>query len=87
MFSPKMTTTCLIAEEAVVGVMTTGGVVLALPFPGGVLTFPWPQPLRMMVKDIVSARSFLIIFEASEVGKMLGALFLAFDMSDYVNRI
>jgi hypothetical protein len=61
MFSPKMTTTCLMAADAVVGVITTGGVVLALPFPGGVLTVPWPQPLRMRVKDIVKAKSFRII--------------------------
>ncbi len=30
-----MTTTCLMAAEAVVGVITTGGVVLPLPFPWG----------------------------------------------------
>src|ERR1700704_6352246 len=87
MFSPKMTTTCLMAAEAVVGVTTTGGVVLLLPLPGGVLTVPWPQPLRMRVKDIERARNFLIIFfEASEDGKMLCPLFLGFDMAVYVNR-
>ncbi len=61
MFSPKMTTTCLIAAEAVVGATTTGGAELELPLPGGVLTVPWPQPLRMRVRDMVKARSFLII--------------------------
>jgi hypothetical protein len=53
--------------------------------PGGVLTMPWPQPLRIRVKDIVKARSFRIIIKASEVGKMRWGLLLGFDMSGYVN--
>jgi hypothetical protein len=85
MFSPKIMTTCLMAAEGVVGVMTTGGVVLALPLPGGVLVVPWPQPLRMRVKDVVKARSFRIIIKASEVGKMRWGLLLGFDMFGYVN--
>jgi hypothetical protein len=58
----------LIAVEAVVGVGGgTGGVVLLLPLPGGLLVVPWLQPLRIRVKDIESARSFRIIFlRASE---------------------
>jgi hypothetical protein len=63
-----MMTTCLITAEAVVGVGGGGvGVVFALPLPGGVLTVPCPQPLRMRVKDIERAKSFRIIFEASEI--------------------
>ena len=59
----------MIAAEAVVGVGGVGGgVELALPLPGGVLTVPCPQPLRMRVKDIERASSFLIIFlRASEI--------------------
>jgi hypothetical protein len=78
----------LITAEAVVGVGGVGGgVVFALPLPGGVLTVPWPHPLRMRVEDIVRARSFLIIFlRASKVGKMLCSLFLGLDMAGYMNR-
>jgi hypothetical protein len=82
-----MTTTCLMAADAVVGVGGAGGgVVLALPLPGGVLVVPWPQPPRMRVKDIVKARSFRIILKASEGGKMRCALFLGIEMGGYVNR-
>jgi hypothetical protein len=77
----------LITAEAVVGVGGVGGgVVFALPLPGGVLVVPWPHPLRIRVKDIVRASNFLIIFEASEIGKMLCALFLGFNMDRYVNQ-
>jgi hypothetical protein len=72
----------LITAEAVVGVGGVGGgVVFALPLPGGVLVVPWPHPLRMRVKDIERARNFLIIFlRASKVEKMRCALFLGFDV-------
>jgi hypothetical protein len=50
-------------------------VVLALPLPGGVLTMPWPQPLRMRVKDIERARSFLIISKASMLGRCVRLIF------------
>ena len=74
LFSPKMTTTCLMAAEAVVGVMTTGGVELELPLPAGLLSVPWPQPLRIRVKDIVRARSFRIIFEGLRIlGRCVGS--------------
>jgi hypothetical protein len=39
-----------------------GGVVLAFPLPGGVLTLPCPQPLRIRVEVNERARSFRIIF-------------------------
>jgi hypothetical protein len=62
MFSPKMTTTCLITAEEVVGVGGVGGgVVFEFPLPGGLLTVPWPQPLRIRVVDNESASSFRII--------------------------
>jgi hypothetical protein len=57
-----MTTTCLMTAEAVVGVGGAGGgVVLAFPLPGGLLTVPWPQPLRIRVVVNERARSFRII--------------------------
>jgi hypothetical protein len=75
------------AAWAVVGVGGAGGgVVLALPLPAGLLTMPWPQPLRMRSVDNESARSFRIILEASEVEKMRCAPLLGFDMAEYVNR-
>ena len=57
-----MTTTCLMTAEAVVGVGGVGGgVVFELPLPAGLLTVPWPQPLRIRVEDNERARSFRII--------------------------
>ena len=51
------------AAEGVVGVMVTGGVVLALPLPGGLLLSPVLQPLRTSVDVKERARSFLIILD------------------------
>jgi hypothetical protein len=43
-----------------------GGVVLALPLPAGLLSVPWPQPLRMRSEDSVRASDFRIMVEASK---------------------
>jgi hypothetical protein len=37
-------------------------VVFEFPLPAGLLSVPWPQPLRIRVEDNERARSFRIIF-------------------------
>jgi hypothetical protein len=67
-----MMTTCLMTAEAVVGVMVTTGVVLALPLPGGLLLMPLLQPLRTRDEVRDRARSFRIMKWSLRVAGILG---------------